>query len=84
MSKANNQHIAEMLGLPMKASADGLRQLIEGKLADSDREPQNVPVVLHEVKRTTATVLQLPHLDESEKTETDVYRATVAELAGKV
>ena len=84
LSTANLQHIAEMLGLPTctKASAE-----VEGKLADSDREPQNVQVVLHEVKSTTATMLQLSLMDESgvfEKAETVFYRATVAELAGKV
>ena len=40
--------IAEHMGLPTRASADEIRQLIEGKLAEEGREPRNVQVVVRE------------------------------------
>ena len=61
----NLQHSTEMLGLPTKTSVEELCQLIEGKLLDFDHKPQNVRVVLHEVKSMTVTILQLSLLDMS-------------------
>ena len=60
------------------------RQLILGKSLDSDREPQDVGVVVHEVKGTTVTTLAIPYgrvgcLPESG----NIFYVIVAELAGK-
>jgi hypothetical protein len=36
------------MGLPTAASADELRQMIEGKVQERDREPRNVQVIVGE------------------------------------
>ena len=61
-----------------------LRQLMEGKLPEADQEPRNVQVVIHEVKSTTETRLNLSLIDETgvlQNTEVFVHGVTVADLA---
>ena len=50
--------IAEALGLPTTASPAELRQLIEGKLIECDREQLNVEVVVATTERGAGIVLQ--------------------------
>ena len=46
------RQLAEMLELPTNMSTEELRQVIEGKLANDGREPQNVQVIVRERPRT--------------------------------
>ena len=50
LAAANLQCITETLSLPksMISSSDELHQIIDDKLADLDREPQNVQVAVQE------------------------------------
>ena len=34
------------MGVPTEAATDEIRQMIEGKLAESEREPRNIQVVV--------------------------------------
>ena len=40
------RQIARAMGVPTEAATDEIRQMIEGKLAESEREPRNVQVVV--------------------------------------
>ena len=60
--------IAESMGLPTKASADEVLQLIEGKLAEEGREPRNVQVIIQRPTDEGAeddTHVRLSVVDES-------------------
>ena len=54
--------LAETLELPTSSSTEELRQLIDGKLMEQEREPRNVQVVVQESSRTE---IRLFLMDES-------------------
>ena len=56
------QQLAVLLELPRNASMDDTRQMIDGKLTEMGKQPQNVQVI---VKETSCTEVVL-HLTDSE------------------
>ena len=52
--------IASNMDLPTRASIDEVRQVIEGKLSESGREPRNVQVVIQEPKEGTESDAHTP------------------------
>ena len=49
LTAAQLQWLAETLDLPTNSPTEDLRPIIDGKLTEQDREPQNVQVAVHEV-----------------------------------
>ena len=73
--------LAESLELPTAASADEVRQMVEGTLREMKREPENVQVIVEE-RRQVVTELTVTMMDETgvlktiKKTETKTTPTT--------
>ena len=66
--------IAGVLGLPTQASADELRQLIDGKLVEMDREASNVQVIIQEEIKKEECIFLVDETGVFQQTE-KIYRS---------
>ncbi len=57
LNRNHLQLVAESLGLPTGMSLEELRQVIDGKLADTNRDPRNVQLVIQETAKTEMKIL---------------------------
>ena len=52
------KRVGEALGVPTAAAAEEVRQMSEAKLAEDEREPRNVQVVLEDSSSSSGLTLQ--------------------------